>query len=147
MDQLTVMRSIWIQASRERTWEAVTEAKQLSLWFAPGSPWEIPVLEAGAPVLFHHSPNRYHEGTEVVTLRATIEKVEPLRLFAIRWEPEQSGVSRVMTFALAEENDGTRVTITESGYETQRELELTEEGYSFSLENLKAYVEGRELPY
>lgn len=147
MEQLTVVRTIWIQASRERVWAAVTEAEQLSRWYSPGSPWEIPSLKAGAVVLFHHSPNRYHSGMEVVTLRATIETVDPLHRFAVRWEYEESDVDMLTTFILTEENGGTKVTITETGYETQQQLKQTEEGYGMSLENLKAHMEGRELPY
>ncbi|RAV15598.1 SRPBCC domain-containing protein [Paenibacillus contaminans] len=147
MEQLTVVRTIWIQASRERVWAAVTEAEQLSRWYSPGSPWEIPSLKVEAVVLFHHSPNRYHSGMEVVTLRATIETVDPLHRFAVRWEYEESDVDMVTTFILTEENGGTKVTITETGYETQQQLKQTEEGYGMSLENLKAHMEGRELPY
>lgn len=147
MESLTVVRSIWIRAEREQVWRAVTEAEQLSLWFAPGSPWEIPSLQAGAEVLFHHSPNRYHSGAEVVTLRATIEAVDPPHRFSLRWEPETSGITMVTTFLLAEENGGTRVTITESGYETRSAVERTEQGYGMSLENLQALLEGRRLPY
>jgi hypothetical protein len=53
----------------------------------------------------------------------------------------------VTTFLLAEENGGTRVTITESGYETQQQAKPTEKGYAMSLQNLKAHLEGRSLPY
>ncbi|WP_245809700.1 SRPBCC family protein [Cohnella massiliensis] len=57
MSQVTVMRTIWIDAPQERVWQAVTEAEQLSRWYAPGSPWEIPELREGATLYFHHSPN------------------------------------------------------------------------------------------
>lgn len=147
MEQVIVVTSIWIAAPKERVWRAVTDAKQLSLWYAPNSPWDIPELQAGASVYFHHSPNAYHTGTEVVTLRATIAAVEPMSRFSLRWELESPGTDMITTFLLAEENGGTRATITETGYETREQAKPTEEGYAMSLENLKAHAEGRNLPH
>lgn len=147
MAQVTVVRSIWINSSRERVWRAVTEAEQLSRWYAPGSPWEILDLEEGATVYFHHSPNSYHTGTEVVTMRATIVTVERPHRFAVRWELEVPEPAMITTFILTEEDGGTRVTLTETGYETPEQARPTEEGYAMSLENLKAHLDGRSLPY
>ncbi|CAH1218544.1 hypothetical protein PAECIP111891_04748 [Paenibacillus allorhizoplanae] len=147
MEQFTVVQCIWIQASLERAWQAVTEGEQLTEWYSPGSPWDVLELSPGAEVYFHHAPNEYHEGTEIVTLRATIEAVEPLERFALRWEFSVPDSEMITTFLTVEEGDGTRVTITETGYETQEQAKPTEEGYAMSLENLKAYLEGHELPY
>lgn len=141
---LTVMRSIWINATLERAWRAVTEAEQLSKWYAPGSPWEIPLLTEGEKVYFHHSPNEHHAGTEVVTMAATIEQLEPLRVFAVRWDDEPTMLT---SFLLAEEDGGTRVTISETGYETAAQMEGTATGYGMSMENLRDHLEGRSLPY
>ncbi|MBP1994878.1 SRPBCC domain-containing protein [Paenibacillus eucommiae] len=75
------------------------------------------------------------------------EAVVPLQRFALRWELGSPDHAMVTTFLLAEENGGTRVTITETGYETREQAKPTEEGYAMSLENLKAHLEGRRLPY
>lgn len=147
MEQITVVRSIWIKSSLERVWSAVTEAEQLSLWYSPGSPWEIPKLEVGAIAYFHHSPNVYHSGTEVVTMQATIETIEPQRRFALRWDLGEVDTVMITSFILAEEADGIRVTITETGYETREQAKPTEDGYAKSLENLQAHLDGRSLPY
>ncbi|MDQ0891344.1 hypothetical protein QFZ81_006432 [Paenibacillus sp. V4I9] len=108
---------------------------------------EIPLLQVGEPVFFHHSPNTYHAGTEVVTLRATIESIESLERFAVRWDAESSDIPTITTFTLTEEKGGTIVTLTESGYETKQQVEQVEEGYGMSLENLKAHLDGESLPY
>ncbi|MGO4497687.1 SRPBCC domain-containing protein [Paenibacillus sp. 2RAB27] len=147
MGEFTVVQSIWIQVSLERAWQAVTEGDQLTMWYSPGSPWDVLELSPGAAVYFHHSPNEYHEGTGVVTLQATIEAVESLERFALRWEFSVPDSEMITTFLTAEEGDGTRVTITETGYESEEQAKPTEEGYAMSLENLKAYLEGHELPY
>lgn len=144
MGDVTVVRTIWIQAPQERVWQAVTEAEQLSLWYAPGSPWEIPSLREGATLYFHHTPNEHHSGTEITTMAATIEVVDSPNRFAMRWVDEPTMVT---TFLLSAENGGTRVTITETGYETKEQAQVTEEGYGMSLENLDAHIAGRSLPY
>jgi hypothetical protein len=53
----------------------------------------------------------------------------------------------VTTFLLEEENGGTSLILSESGYESREQAKPTEEGYAMSLKNLKAHLEGRELPY
>jgi uncharacterized protein YndB with AHSA1/START domain len=86
---------------------------------------------------------------------ATIEVVDPPRQFTLRWQPDREypAMTLVTTFLLEEENEGTRVTISESGYETmpaaarQQWLEAVGQGYAKSVENLKAHLEGRSLPF
>ncbi|TDQ36612.1 SRPBCC domain-containing protein [Aureibacillus halotolerans] len=144
MPEITVLRSIWIDATRERVWQAVTDENMLSQWYSPGSPWEIPELKVGEPAFFHHSPNAYHEGTEVVTMEATIDALDLLSRFSLRWVDEPTTVT---SFILKEEDGGTLVTLTETGYDTEEDAKLTEEGYQLSLENLQAFVDGRSLPH
>jgi uncharacterized protein YndB with AHSA1/START domain len=140
MAKLTVERSIWIAAPRERVWQAVTEPAHLEQWYAVGCPWEIPALEAGATVKFHNT------STEI--LSASIEVVDPPCQLTLRWAPEPDGTLIVTSFLLANENGGTRMTVTESGYDSMPEGERhkradeTGAGYAMSIENLKAYVEG-----
>ena len=155
MEEISVERSVWIDAAIEDAWEAVTNPAKLGEWYAPGSPWKIPVLEEGAKVEFHHSPNAHHTATEVTVLKATITSLDPPHEFSLRWEPDKTYPDLVLvtTFALAEENGGTRATISESGYEAipadEREewLASISTGYAMSMENLKALVEGREVPH
>lgn len=147
MEMVTVVCSIWIPALPERVWQAVTEGEQLSCWYSPGSPWEITELKAGETVYFHHSPNKYHDSSEVVTMRAVIETVDPQRIFALRWDLGASDPAMVTTFIVKAENDGTQATITETGYESEEQAKQTKEGYAMSLENLKAFIEGTKLPY
>ncbi|MBA3872691.1 MAG: SRPBCC domain-containing protein [Chloroflexota bacterium] len=146
---IAVERSIWINAPREQAWRAVTEAAQLDQWYATFYRWEIPAMQAGTKVKFYNKDNV--EDFQI----ATIEVVDPPRQFSLRWQPYQqdSEVTLVTNFLLIEENAGTRVTIHEGGYETlsaetrQQWLDATGHGYTMSMENLKAHLEGRSLPY
>lgn len=137
MEKLKVERTIWIEAPRQRVWSAITDPAQLSIWFAPGSKWEIPVLKVGGLVKFYN--------TETDIALHTIEVLNPPSEFSLSWEEE--GMPMRTTFLLAEEKNGTRVTIIESGFELLREenrqkrVDETSKGYGMSLENLKNHVE------
>jgi uncharacterized protein YndB with AHSA1/START domain len=139
MDKLTVERSIWINASRERVWSAITDPEQLGIWFAPGAKWEIPNLKIGGTVKFYN--------TETDIAVHIIEVLNPPREFSLSWEEEGRGMRT--TFLLEEEKNGTRVTIVESGFELLREeirqkrFNETTKGYGMSLQNLKAHVEAQ----
>ena len=147
MEPIAVERSVWIEAPIERAWKAVTEAEQLGAWYAPSFRWEIPALDVGTRVKFYNS--------ESEILLATIEVIDPMRQFSLRWDPmaDYGAVELVTTFWLAEENGGTRVTIHETGYEAvlederQQWLDSTGHGYGMSMENLKAYLEGKPIPH
>ena len=149
MEKIAVERTIWINARRERVWQAVTEPDQLSQWYATYYHWDIPALEVGTTVRF------YNKDDQADAQIATIEVVDPPREFTVRWQPDKEypEVSLITSFLLVEENGGTRATINESGYERlsdvvrQQWLEATGGGYTMSMENLRAYIEGSPLPY
>jgi uncharacterized protein YndB with AHSA1/START domain len=149
MEKVAVERGVWIAAPLERAWRAVTEPEQLDRWYATSYRWDIPALQTGETVKFYNKEN-------AADLQiATIEVVDPPREFTLRWRPdrEHPAVTLVTTFRLAAEGGGTRVTISESGYEAlpdevrQQWLDATGGGYSMSMENLKAHLEGRSLPH
>ena len=141
MEMLAVERAVWISATRERVWRAITDPEQLEQWYAPGCPWEIPALQVGATVKF------YNTDTDIQF--ATIETVEPLREFTLRWQLDEANpdTTLINTFRLEEENGGTHVTVTQAGYESlpeslrQQQIEQDEEAHTAIVESLKAYVE------
>ena len=141
MEMLAVERAIWINANRENVWRAITDPEQLEQWYAPGCPWEIPALQVGTTVKF------YNTDTDIQFAR--IEVVDPLQEFTLRWQfdEEDPNTTLVNTFRLEEENDGTRVTMTQAGYESlpegvrQQQIEQDEEAYTAIVEGLKGYVE------
>jgi uncharacterized protein YndB with AHSA1/START domain len=151
MEAVAIERSVWIAVPRERAWQAVTQPQHLDQWYATYYRWDIPALQVGAPVKFYgKDPDT---ASDIQT--ATIQVVDPPREFTLRWQspPDYPAVSLLTSFLLAEENGGTRVTIHESGYENvpeaerQQWLDATGGGYGMSVENLKAHLEGRPIPY
>ena len=141
MENVAVERSVLIRAPRERVWHAITEPEQLEKWYAPGCPWEISALQAGATVKFHN--------TDTDIQLATIEVVEPMREFTLRWQldPMHSGLTLTNTFLLEPENGNTRVTASQSGYESlpedirQEQLDQDAAAYTAIVESLKGYLE------
>ena len=141
-----VERSIWIAAPRERVWNAITDPAQLEMWFSPGTSWKLTALEAGGR-LFIPDPETGDETNVQV-----IQLLDPPERFVTQSLPASPGSAEVTAYLLQEEKDGTRLTITNSGYELLPEdarwstMEQNAFGFGMMLENLRAYVENQDLP-
>lgn len=139
MEKMTVERSIWINAPRERVWKAITTSEQIRQWW--GDYWEITALEVGATIKF---------GEPADLMLATVAVADSPREFKIQWPPQEQyhDIEMFTIFMLAEENGGTRVTVTETGFEAlpddirQKRIDSTASGYEKVLAGLRAFVEG-----
>jgi uncharacterized protein YndB with AHSA1/START domain len=105
-----VSASVRISAPLLRVWRAITEPGELIQWYAPGCRWEIPELKVGAPVRFYNS--------EADVQHAIIERCVPPEEFVLRWtpDPEMPATMLVNTYELRNDDGGTLVTISQSGY-------------------------------
>jgi uncharacterized protein YndB with AHSA1/START domain len=141
-----VERSIWIAAPRERVWSAITDPTQIERWFSPGTSWKLTALEIGGR-LFTPDPETGDETNVQV-----IQLVDAPQRFITHALPATPGAGEVTAYLLQEEHDGTRLTITNSGYELLSgderwsAMEQNAFGYGMMLENLRAYIESRDLP-
>ena len=141
-----VERSIWIAVPRERVWNAITNPAQLENWFSPGTSWKLTALEVGGR-LFIPDPETGDE-----TNLQVIQLVDPPHRFVTQSLPASPGSAEVTAYQLQEERDGTRLTITNSGYELLPEderwsaMEQNAFGFGMMLENLRAYIESQDLP-
>jgi uncharacterized protein YndB with AHSA1/START domain len=139
MEPMTIERDIWIAAPVERVWRAVTDPAQIGKWWPPDA-WTISALEVGGEVRFG-PPDDYST--------ATIEALDKPVSFAMRWHPNEAySLPEMRTFiTLTPENDGTRLTISETGYENvpeamrSKRFESSSKGYTLVLKDLKAYLE------
>jgi uncharacterized protein YndB with AHSA1/START domain len=135
----SIERTVWINEPIEKVWQAITQPKHLEKWYAPGCAWEIPTLQVGTTIKFYNTP------TDVQL--ATIEVVEPPHQFRLRWHTDNPDVVLTNTYSLSEENGGTRVNITQTGYESlpanerQMWFDADDGAYTAIIENLKNYVE------
>ncbi|MEP7289519.1 MAG: SRPBCC family protein [Chloroflexota bacterium] len=145
-EAFAVERSIWIDAPRERVWQAITDPKQLQQWYSPTTPWLLSALEVGGKFYI------YNVETETEIYTEVIELLDPPHQLVKRLVAKPPETPHVIAWRLAEENGGTRVTITNSGYELESDstrhpnMEQNAFGFGMMLENLKAYNEGKALP-
>jgi uncharacterized protein YndB with AHSA1/START domain len=141
MEIIAVERSVSIAAPPQVVWNAITKPEHLEQWYAPGCSWEIPALQPGATIKFHN--------TDTDIQLATIEILEPPREFTLRWQldPMHPGLTLTNTFLLEPENDDTRVTISQAGYESlpdeirKQTLDQDGQAYTAIAGSLKNYLE------
>jgi uncharacterized protein YndB with AHSA1/START domain len=143
----SVERSIWLAAPRERVWRAITDPKLIQQWYSPATPWRLTELRAGGKL------STYDAETGADVFVQMIEVVDPPRQLVVRSVAQPPATSQVTTYTLEEENGGTRLTLTNSGYELepqdtrQQNMEQNAFGFGMVLENLQAHLDGRDLPY
>jgi uncharacterized protein YndB with AHSA1/START domain len=142
MKKIKVEKDISIAAELEIVWEAITTADQMREWW--GDPFEIEELKAGAAIHFGRDDSRK-------TMK--VETAAPPKKFVIRWPtPEFYGDAEILTtFDLKKEKGGTRIKVTETGFEglplevRGRRIYATADTYQRMLEKLKLYAEYKAM--
>lgn len=144
---IAVERSIWIDAPVERVWSAISDPAKIQQWFSPGTEWRGSGLHVGATLAVVDAETGNDTNVQV------IDAVEPPHLLVTRTVVEPPQTPEVTRWQLIDEKGGTRVWLTYSGYELMPaesrhdRMEQNAFGFGMLLENLKAQVEGAELPY
>jgi uncharacterized protein YndB with AHSA1/START domain len=124
-----IEKTILLQAPRARVWRALTDSHEFGQWF--GVKFEAPfapgALIRGAIVGTNVDPEvaRAQRQHANVPFEITIDRIEPERLFSFRWHPYavepgidySSEPTTLITFALEEVGEGTRLIVTESGFD------------------------------
>lgn len=140
IEKTTVLR-----APRSRVWRALTDSTQFSQWFGAvlNDPF-LPGARVQGPVT--------HPGYEHLTMDITIDRVEPERLFSWRWHPggdphvDPSEPTTLVVFQLEEVPEGTRLTVTETGFDRipvarrGKAYRGNEEGWTGQLDNIRKYL-------
>jgi uncharacterized protein YndB with AHSA1/START domain len=134
-----------LRAPRSRVWRALTDPAQFGEWF--GCKLEgrfVAGKVMRGPVT---SPGYTHLTFEVVP-----EQMEPERLFSWRWQPggdpdvDPAEPMTLVVFELEEVPEGTRLTVTESGFDQipvarrGKAYRENDEGWTGQLENLTGYL-------
>jgi uncharacterized protein YndB with AHSA1/START domain len=140
-----IQKTVILRAPRSRVWKALTDPTQFGEWFGtkltgqfvPGQPMRGPITIRGYD----------HLAFEVV-----VERIEPERLFSWRWQPggdpdiDPAEPMTLVVFELEEVAEGTRLTVTESGFDQipvarrGKAYRENDEGWTGQLENLKKYL-------
>lgn len=124
-----IEKTIQLRAPHARVWRAISDAKQFGSWF--GVAFDGPFV-AGARLTGRIVPTQVdakvaktQEPYAGKTFECSIDRIEPMRLFSFRWHPYaiEPGVdyssepTTLVVFELEEVPGGTRLTITESGFD------------------------------
>jgi uncharacterized protein YndB with AHSA1/START domain len=143
MAQDWIEREVVIDASRERVWAVLTEARHVARWF--GDAAEID-RRPGGKASFGWTGDGVFE--------AVVERVEPPTAFSFRWardpgvEPAE-GAATLVEFTLTEVPLGTLLRVVETGFAELRlgDAEQAQaaadnaQGWSEELAELKEYAE------
>ena len=143
----TIEKRIELKAPISRVWRAITDHIQFGEWFRVKleQPF-VPGQTARGQIL--------HPGYEHVTWQAVIQKMEPERIFSFTWHPyavdPAVDYSReeptLVEFKLEEIPTGTRLIVTESGFDkipADRRLEAfrrNDGGWTQQMKNIENYV-------
>jgi uncharacterized protein YndB with AHSA1/START domain len=143
-----IEKQIVINAPCSRVWQAISDAREFGEWFQVDMSGVE--FKAGQPV---HAKMTYpwHEGKP---FEMVIDRIEPERLFSFRWHPYgidpnvdySSEPMTLIEFRLEEVEGGTKLTITESGFDNiplarrAEAFRMNSEGWGMQLHNIEAYV-------
>jgi uncharacterized protein YndB with AHSA1/START domain len=128
----TIEKEVFIQASPDAVWSALTEAEELTRWFPVHA--KVEGGDGGSIWL------SWGEGTEG---RAPITSWDPGRRFG--WTEARGALKLVVDFHLAPRDGGTVVRLVQSGFGDEAswddEYHMTEGGWNYFVEHLRWYLE------
>ncbi len=142
-----IEKQIELNAPVSRVWRALTDYREFGEWFrvALDGPFVV-----GQPARGHIT----WPGYEHIVWEATVQKMEPEKLFSFTWHPYavdpavdySAEPPTLVEFRLEPTVTGTRLTLTESGFENvpaHRRAEafrMNEGGWTQQMQNIKTHV-------
>jgi uncharacterized protein YndB with AHSA1/START domain len=138
-----------VRAPRAKVWRAITDSRQFGRWFRAEMADEF---VQGAWARGHIT----YPGYEHLKIEVYVERIEPERYFAWRWHPYAVDPEKdysqepttLVEFELEEVPEGTRIRVTESGFDQiplarrAEAFRMNSGGWQEQLVNVAAYVDG-----
>jgi uncharacterized protein YndB with AHSA1/START domain len=148
-----IEKQIELRAPRSRVWRAITDPAEFGTWFGLGEPLElVGRFEPGATIIGKWRSG----GVETVEPFCTIEAVEPEERLVFRWVPYElpPGEDHAkhphtrIEFRLADAGDGTRLTVSESGFaalpaDKRYKRDQNAQGWGMQLQAIAQHLLGR----
>lgn len=146
----SIERRIELNASVSRVWRALTDYREFGEWFGVklDGPFVSGQISTG---------NITYPGYEHLKWEATVQKMEPERLFSFTWHPYavdpnvdySNEPSTLVEFRLEPKDNRTVVYLTESGFDAlpkDRRFEafrMNEEGWTEQMTNIENHLKQR----
>lgn len=142
-----IQREVVLRATRARVWRALTDSGEFGRWFG------VNMKDAFEPGRTARG-RITHAGYEHVTFEVQVERMETERVFSWRWHPAavekgrdySQEPSTLVVFELEEVPEGTRLRITESGFDRipvarrSEALRLNSDGWTAQVGNIERHV-------
>ena len=114
-----IEKQIVLDAPQSRVWRAITDVREFNEWFgvALASPFVAGGKSSGKITI---------KGYDHMTMDVWVEKLEPEHLFSFRWHPNATATdvnysnepTTLVVFTLEEVEEGTKLTIVETGFDS-----------------------------
>jgi uncharacterized protein YndB with AHSA1/START domain len=142
-----IVKTIELKSPLARVWRAISDSREFGEWFRVK--FEGPFIAGKAAV-----GQVTHPGYEHLRMEVKVQKMEPEKLLSFTWHPyavdtavDYSGETPTLVeFRLAATSNGTRLTVTESGFENvpaHRRAEAfrrNEGGWAQQIQNIESYL-------
>ncbi len=142
-----IEKQIELKAPRSRVWRALTDHREFSQWFGVNLEKAFAQGEVSAGQITF-------PGYEHVRMEVVVQQIEPETLFSYTWHPYavDPGVdysqepSTLVEFRLEDKGEGTRLTVTESGFaklppeRREKAFRMNESGWAEQLQDIARHV-------
>jgi uncharacterized protein YndB with AHSA1/START domain len=124
-----IEKKVLLRAPRERVWRAISDSSQFGRWFGAAfdGPFVVGARMTGkfVPTTVDAEAAKRQKPHEGKPFEWSVDRVEPMRLFSIRWHPMavEPGIdyskepTTLVVFELEEVSGGTMLTVNESGFD------------------------------
>ncbi len=142
-----IEKEIVVHAPRTTVWRALTDFRQFGKWFQAEmkDPFVPGVLSKGRIT---------YPGYEHLTIEVQVERMDPEHFFSWRWHPYavdpkmdySSEPTTLVVFELDEVAEGTRLRVTESGFDQiplarrAEAFRMNSNGWAQQIQNIDRYV-------
>jgi uncharacterized protein YndB with AHSA1/START domain len=144
-----IEKQILLRAPRSRVWRALTDFEEFGAWFR---------VKLESPFVVGRSTKGKitYPGYEHLTMEVMVERMDAERLFAFRWHPNavdpngdySKEPTTLVEFELEEVSGGTRLTVSESGFDEipaerrDEAFRMNSEGWAEQTRNIERHVDG-----
>jgi uncharacterized protein YndB with AHSA1/START domain len=147
-NQNVIEKQIELRAPVSRVWQAITDSKQFGQWFRVNFEQPFAVNEPIRGKLTY-------PGFEDKVMEVVVKKIEPETLFSFTWHPYaidsnvdySNETPTTVEFHLQPQNEGTLLTVIESGFENvpaarrDEAFRMNSNGWAEQVKNIEQHLE------